>query len=199
MTHQMWLCLAVFAISLNVGGFLWQAWSVFDKRSGEAISVAWFASSVGLEVVNGIYGWSQRDRLFTANAGVCIAGQILVLCALQVYKRFETREKVVIAAIVALIFGALVLPFKTAVQMAAQAVNFYGGVDQPIELKRGPGTGALAFWALMFSGLSSFIWTGYCWFHFGFWGPAFGYLSYSLYSIYMLGLWCKKAWSVKSS
>src|SRR5581483_9436676 len=173
--------------------------AIYIKKSGEAVSVAWFASSVGLEVVIVIYGKSQEDAMFTKNAWVCIVGQVLVLAALRVYKPFGKREHLVIAAMLAVIAASIVLPFKNAVQMAAQAVNLYGGADQPIQLKAGRDRGALEIWALVLSGLGSGVWTAYCWYHFGFLGPAVGYLMYDAYSCYMIRECYKKARSARSS
>lgn len=194
-----WEVLIWTAIALNILGYLWQTRTIKQKQSGEAVSVAWFASSVGLELVNLIYGWSQSDPLFITNAIICIVGQTLVLIVLKIYKPFGKHEWVVIAAITAVVLAAILLPFKNALQMTAQGINIYGGKDQPKQLNMGQGTGALELGALVLSGLSSAIWTTYCYHHFGLLGPALGYFVYTAYCGYMTSQWWKKSRSAKAS
>jgi hypothetical protein len=149
--------------------------------------------------VNAIYGWAKSDTPFIINSIVSFLGQILVLVILKVYKPFGKREWIVIAAMFTTIVCALVLPFKNGVQMCAQALNLYGGADQPVQLKSGRDTGALAFWSLALSCLSGILWMFYCLEQFGFWGPAAGYVLYTAYSAFMIWQWGKKFRSVKSS
>ncbi len=190
--------LAWIAIVLNAGQFAWQTETIRKKHSGNAVSVAWFASSIGLEVVNTVFGWAHSDLLFIYNAIVCAAGQLAVLIALGAYKPFGRHEWTVISAVSAEIVAAAVLPFKAIIQMAAQAVNLYGGIDQPRRLKEAHGTGALALLALVMSGLSAVIWVVYCLVRFGWLGPTVGYIAYSGYIIFMITKWLAKASSARS-
>jgi hypothetical protein len=192
MTHQTWQYLAMVAISLNILQYAWQIDTIVYKKSGASVSVTAFASAVGIEAVNILYGKSVGNELFAANGVVCLVGQLLVLGILAQHKTVKKWERGVYAAWIVMVVAVTILPFKNALQLAASGLNFLGSIAQPVELAAGKGTGSLSIVALASSLVSAAILTGYC--HVNkFWGPELGLAVFTLYQACNIGLWFYKS------
>jgi len=199
MKPQYWIFFAFLAIALNAVSFGWQGLTVFRKRSGEGVARAWFITSLLLEIVNAIYGESRQDKVFIYNALICGVGQVFLLLALKNYKPWNWKEKTLGLASCAVLLAAVVLPFKNQVQMAAQGLNILGGLSLPQELKNSHGTGALSLVSLVLMWLSGGIWFAYCYYHYGFFGPALGYLGFTAWQSVVIIQWLVKHLPVGSS
>lgn len=135
--------------------------TIWQKQSGQSLSVSWFSFFFFASVAFSFYGLHIRSIASILNGVVLALIHIPILLGLWQYKEFTRWESIQFFLLIATIPAMILLPWKDQVFLIISIGVIYAIATQPLELYKTKSVGAVDIRMLLVYVLSTIFWVIY--------------------------------------